>query len=401
MNQSRLYSSHGYHSQLLLDPNTLRDDGTAALKAWAPSPDGSLLAYSISLSGSDWSTIYVRDVATAADLPGEKIEWVKFSGLTWTKDSKGFFYSRYTKPSSVEALEAEDKEDAAGTETQKAQHQRLFYHRVGSPAEEDTLVLGSPGRAEWMYGASVSWDGRLAFLSVRKDCDPVNALLVLPLTADKGLPVPEASSSSSAAAATAAAAAAAAIAGGDEGGLAEMSGMFSQCLPLVTNFEAGWRYVTSDPLPGDEGGSRILFRTNKDAQAYKVVGIDLPSRLLRHESRRSSGATTGCAGDNESDGIEDGDGTGEAAGRSGKRAFASADASAQAELEAAVAARVDFVGESKEGHVLEDCVAFDGEAHRCKVVLQYLEHAANKLYVKEYDSLSLGEGKGSSSSSGR
>ena len=30
LNQACVYSSHGYHSKLLLDPNTLRDDGTAA-----------------------------------------------------------------------------------------------------------------------------------------------------------------------------------------------------------------------------------------------------------------------------------------------------------------------------------------------------------------------------------
>ena len=88
---------------------------TPRLKAWAPSPDGKLLAYSISLSGSDWSTIYVRDVETATDLEGEKVEWVKFSGLTWTKDNKGFFYSRYAKPASVAKMEANEKEDAAGS----------------------------------------------------------------------------------------------------------------------------------------------------------------------------------------------------------------------------------------------------------------------------------------------
>ena len=76
----------------LLDPNTFSEDGTVSLARFSPSDDGTLLAYAISKSGSDWQEIRIRDVATGEDLP-DLIEWVKFSGLSWTKDGKGFFYS--------------------------------------------------------------------------------------------------------------------------------------------------------------------------------------------------------------------------------------------------------------------------------------------------------------------
>ena len=50
--------------RVLLDPNTIRDDGTAAVKGPWISDDGTKMAYGVSLSGSDWFTIYVRDVLT-------------------------------------------------------------------------------------------------------------------------------------------------------------------------------------------------------------------------------------------------------------------------------------------------------------------------------------------------
>lgn len=47
--------------------------------------------------GSDWSTIKVRDVKTGKALKDE-LTWVKFSGITWTDDSKGFFYQKFDAP---------------------------------------------------------------------------------------------------------------------------------------------------------------------------------------------------------------------------------------------------------------------------------------------------------------
>jgi prolyl oligopeptidase len=81
--------------RVLLDVNSMRKDGTAAMKTYSVSEDGNYLAYAISYGGSDWSTIFLRDVKTAKDMDNVKIEWVKFSSISWTPDGRGFFYSRY------------------------------------------------------------------------------------------------------------------------------------------------------------------------------------------------------------------------------------------------------------------------------------------------------------------
>ena len=46
--------------------------------------DGSLMAYTLSGSGSDRQEIFVRDVATGKDL-GDHLRWVKFTRLAWTR----------------------------------------------------------------------------------------------------------------------------------------------------------------------------------------------------------------------------------------------------------------------------------------------------------------------------
>lgn len=55
------------------------------------------MAYMIQMGGSDWTTIKIRNAETEEDLD-EVLQWVKFSGLSWTKDSKGFIYARYAAP---------------------------------------------------------------------------------------------------------------------------------------------------------------------------------------------------------------------------------------------------------------------------------------------------------------
>ena len=82
-----------------IDPNELSPDGSIALSNYEPSPDGQHLGYGQSEGGSDWSTYYVRELASGKIRP-DVIRWVKFSSLSWTEDGKGFFYGRYPASSS-------------------------------------------------------------------------------------------------------------------------------------------------------------------------------------------------------------------------------------------------------------------------------------------------------------
>ena len=76
---------------------SISPDGSLSLAQCEPSPDAKLLAYGLSEGGADWHTIQVRDIDTGKDLSDE-VKWMRFSDISWTKDAKGFFYSRYPEP---------------------------------------------------------------------------------------------------------------------------------------------------------------------------------------------------------------------------------------------------------------------------------------------------------------
>ncbi len=169
-NQSVIYTLTALDakSTLLLDPNTLSADGTVALTSYAISDDGNLMAYGLATAGSDWQEWRVRDVRTAKDLD-DHLKWVKFSGASWSKDGKGFYYSRFDEPSAADKL------------TQVNYFQKLYYHRVGTPQSADPLIYQRPDHKDWGFSGDVTDDGHYLIISASQGTDPKNRVLYLDL----------------------------------------------------------------------------------------------------------------------------------------------------------------------------------------------------------------------------
>ena len=151
-NQSVLYMTSNMASkpQVLLDPNTLSTDGTAALTSIELSNDGKYLMYQVAKSGSDWNEIFVKNIETGEMLP-DHILWVKFSGISWYKD--GFFYSSYDKPE-------------AGSELSKAnEFQKVYFHKLGTEQSADQLIINDPKNPKQMFGAGLTDDKRFMIIS--------------------------------------------------------------------------------------------------------------------------------------------------------------------------------------------------------------------------------------------
>ncbi len=178
-NQSVLYTVPTLDAppRVLLDPNKLSADGTVALAGTSFTDDGKQMAYGLATSGSDWTEWRVRDVETGKDLP-DVIKWVKFSGASWTKDGKGFFYSRYAEPKEGNKLAAVNE------------NHKLYFHRLGTPQSDDILIYEgtSADRKGWIYNGQVTEDGRYLIVWVSPGASADNRIYYKDLQA-KDAPV--------------------------------------------------------------------------------------------------------------------------------------------------------------------------------------------------------------------
>jgi prolyl oligopeptidase len=204
---------------LVIDPNIISADGSVSLSQWEPSPDAKLLAYALSEGGADWATVHVRDIASGTDL-ADDVRWMRFSGISWTKDSKGFFYSRYPEPPKNKVLEAE------------LTGQAIYYHRVGKPQAQDVLVYQRQDLSTWIVNGSVTHDGRYLLVLMAEGADNRNRLYA----ADLGRP--------------------------------EAPRIDAPIKPLIETDDAEYAPIGND-------GATIYVRSDKDAPNRKVLAIDI------------------------------------------------------------------------------------------------------------------------------
>ena len=215
-NQAVLYTLRQMNDtpRVLLDPNSLSTDGTVALAGLAVSPDGRYLAYGTAASGSDWNTWRVRDIDSGRDL-SDQLEWVKFSGASWSHDGKGFYYSRYDAPN-----EATKLADAN-------YFQKLYFHVIGTPQSADVLVYDRPDHKDWGFSGTVTDDGQYLIITITQGTERKNRIYYKDL------------------------------------GRAD-----SKVIPLLDEFDAAYDFI-------DHRGPVLLFRSDRDAPRGRIIAIDL------------------------------------------------------------------------------------------------------------------------------
>ena len=144
-NQSVWFIKKGLEGkeELFLDPNKLSADGTASVSLLGFSHDKKHITYSIAQSGSDWSNIYVMEVASKTKLADE-LKWTKFSGAAWKGD--GFYYSRYDEPTKGMELSGANK------------FQKVYFHKLGEAQTTDKLIFEDNTNPNLYFGADVTED---------------------------------------------------------------------------------------------------------------------------------------------------------------------------------------------------------------------------------------------------
>jgi prolyl oligopeptidase len=155
--------------RVLLDPNTLSNDGTVSLSGWSVSEDGALLAYALSRSGADWLEWRVREVATGRDRE-DLVQWSKFSGASWAKDGSGFYYSRFAEPKAGEERKG------------LVEYHKLYFHRLGTPQADDQLIYERRDHRDWGFHGHVTDDGHWLVITVTRGTETKNNIFYRDLT---------------------------------------------------------------------------------------------------------------------------------------------------------------------------------------------------------------------------
>ena len=147
-------------------------------------------------------------------------------------DNLGFFYSRYSKPESIE------DESKKGTETDKCTNQQLWYHKVGTKQEDDIFLIDAQtlGNENWMIGAGMTWCGKWLEIYISLDCDPVNRLYLMDISDPK---------------------------------VYSDTALFQKSMiRLVDNFDAGYSCINNEE-------TTFYFKTNAQADNYRIVSCDV------------------------------------------------------------------------------------------------------------------------------
>lgn len=118
-------------ARVLLDPNTM-NAGKTTMDWFVPSPDGKMIAASLSTGGNESGDVHVYDVASGREV-GEMVPRVNGGtaggGLAWQADSKGFCYTRYPRAGE---RGAEDMDF----------YLQVYSHKLGTPTASDMYEMG-------------------------------------------------------------------------------------------------------------------------------------------------------------------------------------------------------------------------------------------------------------------
>jgi prolyl oligopeptidase len=205
-----------------LDPNTLSADGSLDVIGYVASPAGGLLAYGISVSGSDWTEWHIHDLSTGKDL-SDVIRHMKYYAPVFSHDGTGLYYSAFPAPRPGAELSAPDIGNA------------LYYHLIGRPTSTDRRVFQESAHPSWQFEPHLSTDGR--WLVIAGGDGEVG---------DKGL---------------------------ENIYLLDVNAPDAKVRPVAVGFDAAYIYVGAD-------ADSVFILTTLDAARGKVIAID-PKRPAR------------------------------------------------------------------------------------------------------------------------
>ena len=142
--------------RVLLSPQALDPSGGTVLDDWRPSVEGDLLAYQLSVSGTEDSCLRVMDVRTGRVVDGP-IDRVRRTPVAWLPGGTHYYYVRRIAP---ELNPGEER-----------YHRRVYLHQVGTDPAEDISIFGEGRDKTQFYTVDVTADGRWLRISATAGAD--------------------------------------------------------------------------------------------------------------------------------------------------------------------------------------------------------------------------------------
>ncbi len=126
-NQASIYMRVGLHGvdEKLIDASKLSADQNTSVNTLNLTEDGSMMAYGVRVGGADEVEVHFLDVATRENT-GDVMPRARYSGVNISPDKAGVYYSKLFPH----------------------EGNRVFYHKFGTPLDNDAMILGKEYRGE-------------------------------------------------------------------------------------------------------------------------------------------------------------------------------------------------------------------------------------------------------------
>lgn len=228
----------GGKDEVLIDPDSVSKESSTGVDYYAFSKDGKLVAYSVRAGGRDEVEIRFFDVEARRDL-AERLPVGLYSGVTFARDGKGFYYVRRSRETGS----------------------RVMWHGLGTGVESDRDVFGRAIGRDQFANASLSPDGKFLLVSVQHGWTKSELFLV-----DL-------------------------VRGGEARELtAGITAQFSRawcgpsCLLVSTTWEAGNRRLMRIDLENPDRGSwkTVVPESGESLQGFAVVGGVIHAAYLKN-----------------------------------------------------------------------------------------------------------------------
>lgn len=157
--------------KILIDQNEFSTDGTVAITNFFPDNKNHYIAYTLAKSGSDRQRIFIYDTHKQ-NIIDDKLEWVKFTNISWDTENKGFYYTRFPEVGTV------PKED-------ENNYCQVYWHKIGNKQKDDILIYKNDKRKELNYIPKITADKNYLILSVSKGTSPKNGIYYKKLGTEK------------------------------------------------------------------------------------------------------------------------------------------------------------------------------------------------------------------------